>query len=138
MSSGLLDDHRTLLVHRPNGREFLLQGGASTGKTTAPVARLLHWAHSEVAAGSIMVIVFWRTVATHCHRTLPGPELAAAGQATVLTVPCLVQRMVDFLWPLTWEGADIGDAARAAVLLTLGRTECPRLRHCFGVRYDLS
>jgi len=114
-----LADHQLALIKRPIESKIFLEGPASTGKTTAGVGRLLHLLTAGVPAGTILVVVPQRTLATPYYEALRRPELAAGGQVTILTVGGLARRMVDLFWPLIAEEAGFSQPDQPPTFLTL-------------------
>jgi hypothetical protein len=112
-------DHQRALIERPIESKIFLEGPAGTGKTTAGVERLLHLLDSGVPAGTILVVVPQRTLATPYYEALRRPELAAGGQVTILTIGGLARRMVDLFWPLIAEEAGFGQPDQPPTFLTL-------------------
>ena len=92
MTSFTLSDHQLALIERPIKSKIFLEGPAGTGKTTAGVGRLLHLLAAGVPAGTILVVVPQRTLATPYYKALRRPELAAVGQVTILTKGGLARR----------------------------------------------
>ena len=119
MTSTSLSDRQLALVGSPINHKLFLEGPAGTGKTTTAVARLLHLLDSGVPAGSILVIVPQRTLATLYYEALRRSTVRAGGQVTVLTVGGLAQRMVDLFWPLVVEDAGFGHPEDSPTFLTL-------------------
>jgi len=119
MISPIPFDRQRALIERPIESKIFLEGPAGTGKTTAGVGRLLHLLDSGVLAGTILVIVPQRTLATPYYEALHRPELAAGGQVTILTIGGLAQRMVDLFWPLIAEEAGFGQPDQPPTFLTL-------------------
>jgi len=114
-----LSDRQLALIERPIESKIFLEGPAGTGKTTAGVGRLLYLLNSGIAAGTILVIVPQRTLATPYYEALRLPELAAGGQVTILTIGGLARRMVDLFWPLIAEEAGFGQPDQPPTFLTL-------------------
>jgi hypothetical protein len=114
-----LSDRQLALIERPIGSKIFLEGHAGTGKTTAGVGRLLHLLTSGVPAGTILVVVPQRTLATPYYEALRLPELAAGGQVTILTVGGLARRVVDLFWPLIAGKAGFGQPDQPPTFLTL-------------------
>jgi len=119
MTSLTFAEHQRALIERPIVRKLFLEGPAGSGKTTAGVGRLLHLLDSGVPAGSILVIVPQRTLATPYHDALRRSTVRAGGQVTVLTVGGLAQRTVDLFWPLVAEDAGFGHPDDPPTFLTL-------------------
>ncbi len=119
MKSIELADPQLALIEHPIESKIFLEGPAGSGKTTAGVGRLLHLLGSGVPAGTILVIVPQRTLATPYYEALRRPELAAGGQVTILTLGGLARRMVDLFWPLIAEEAGFGQPDRPPTFLTL-------------------
>jgi hypothetical protein len=99
--------------------KLFLEGPASTGKTTAAVARLLHLLESGVPGDAILVVVPQRTLATPYYDALRRASVPAGGQVTILTVGGLAQRTVDLFWPLVVEDAGFGHPEGGPTFLTL-------------------
>jgi hypothetical protein len=119
MKSIELADHQLALIKRPIESKIFLEGPAGSGKTTAGVGRLLHLLTSGVPAGTILVVVPQRTLATPYYEAIRLPQLAAGGQVTILTVGGLARRMVDLFWPLIAEQAGFGQPDQPPTFLTL-------------------
>ena len=118
-TSFTLSDHQRALIERPIESRLFLKGPAGTGKTTTAVGRLLHLLNSGVPAGSILVIVPQRTLASPYYDALRQSSVRAGGQVTVLTVGGLAQRTVDLFWPLVAEDAGFGHPDDPPTFLTL-------------------
>jgi hypothetical protein len=114
-----LSDHQRAVVERPAELKLFAEGAAGTGKTTAAVARLLHLLDAGVPAGSILVVVPQRTLATPYFDGLRSAPLRAGGQVTVLTIGGLARRMVDLFWPLVAREAGFGQPEQPPTFLTL-------------------
>ena len=119
MKSIEFTDHQLALIERPIETKIFLEGPAGTGKTTVGLGRLLRLLTSGVPADSILVLVPQRTLATPYYEALRLPELAARGQATILTIGGLARRMVDLFWPLIAEEAGFGQPDQPPTFLTL-------------------
>jgi hypothetical protein len=103
-----LTPQQLAVVESPPDKKLFLEGPAGTGKTTAGVARMLHWIASGVPASRILVIVPQRTLAEPYYAARHHPDLAPDGQVEIATVGGLAQRMVDLFWPLVVEEAGFG------------------------------
>lgn len=103
-----LSSAQLAVVQAPLDAKIFLEGPAGTGKTTAGVERMLHLMASGVLAGSILLLVPQRTLATPYYRALQHPGVVAGGMVDILTVGGLAQRMLDLFWPLV--AADAGFA----------------------------
>ena len=114
-----LSDQQLALVRRPVEGRLFLEGPAGAGKTTAGVERLLHLLDAGVPAGSILLIMPQRTLATPYYDALRRPTVRAGGHVTISTVGGLAQRMVDLFWPLIAEGAGFAHPERPPTFLTL-------------------
>ncbi|RLC55472.1 MAG: hypothetical protein DRI80_17755 [Chloroflexota bacterium] len=119
MASFPLMDLQLALIERPIESRIFLEGPAGTGKTTAGVGRLLHLLDSGIAAGSILVIVPQRTLASPYYDALRRSTVRAGGQVTISTVGGLAQRTVDLFWPLVAEDAGFGHPDDPPTFLTL-------------------
>lgn len=110
---------QSALAARPADRRIFLEGSAGTGKTVAGVARLLGLLGEATPAESILVIVPQRTLAAPYTEALRSPAVPAGGEATVLTVGGLAQRMIELFWPLIAQPAGFARPDRPPVFLTL-------------------
>jgi len=119
MVSYVFSDYQRALIERPIKSSIFLEGPAGTGKTTAGVGRLLHLLEVGVPAGSILVIVPQRTLATPYYDALRRSTVRAGGQVTISTVGGLAQRTVDLFWPLVVEDAGFGHPDDPPTFLTL-------------------
>ncbi len=114
-----LTPQQLAVVESPPDKKLFLEGPAGTGKTTAGVARMLHWIASGVPASRILVIVPQRTLAEPYYAARHHPDLAPDGQVEIATVGGLAQRMVDLFWPLVVEEAGFGLPDVRPTFLTL-------------------
>ena len=78
MTPFTLADHQLAFIERPIKSRLFLEGPAGTGKTTAGVGRLLHLLDSGVPAGSTLVIVPQRMLATPYYDALRRSTVRAA------------------------------------------------------------
>ncbi len=109
---------REVVEHPVSGRIFL-EGPAGTGKTSAGVARLLHYLDAGVPGHSILVFTPQRTLATPYYEAVRDPEVEPGGDVTLLTVGGLAQRMVDLFWPLIVSDVGFGHPQEPPTFLTL-------------------
>ncbi len=103
----------------PVETKTFLSGPAGCGKTTVGVARILHLLEQGIPAEALLVLTPQRTLAAPYVDALRQPNLAAGGQASVLTVGGLARRMADLFWPLAVKAAGFAHPDRPPVFLTL-------------------
>lgn len=94
-------------------------GLAGTGKTTAARSRLLSLLSAGVPAEQILVLLPQRTLAAPYHQVLRLPSLPPGGQATVVTMGGLAQRMTSLFWPLVSQSAGFKQPNKPPTYLTL-------------------
>jgi hypothetical protein len=114
-----LSSDQLAVVQAPLDAKIFLEGTAGTGKTTAGVERLLHLMASGVLAGSILLLVPQRTLATPYYQALQHPGVVAGGMVDILTVGGLAQRMLDLFWPLVATEAGFARPDDPPTFLTL-------------------
>jgi hypothetical protein len=114
-----LSSAQLAVVQAPLDGKIFLEGPAGTGKTTAGVERLLHLMASGVSAGSILLLVPQRTLATPYYQALQHPGVVAGGMVDILTVGGLAQRMLDLFWPLVAAEAGFARPDDPPTFLTL-------------------
>jgi hypothetical protein len=114
-----LAPHQAAVAALPADRTVFLEGPAGTGKTTAAVARLLHLLEMGIPAGSILVLVPQRTLASPYREALRGADVPAGGEVTMLTMGGVAQRMVELFWPMVAGTAGFAFPDRPPTFLTL-------------------
>ena len=77
-----------------------VEGPAGAGKTTTAVARLVRMISEGLPAGSVLILTPQRTLASPYTDALRRPATPAGGEAAVLTLGGLAQRMVELFWPM--------------------------------------
>ncbi len=87
MNSQRLTPNQQAIIDDSFETKLFLEVPAVTGKTTAGVGRLLHLLEASVPAGSILVIVPQRTLASPYYDALRRSTVRAGGQVTILTIP---------------------------------------------------
>ena len=112
-------DEQTQVIQAPIASRLFLEGPAGTGKTTVGVARLLHLIQSGVPANEILVLVPQRTLGKPYSDALSQPDLLPGGQASVLTLGGLGQRMISLFWPAIYRTAGFAKKNQPPAFLTL-------------------
>jgi hypothetical protein len=110
---------QTELIHQKFHNKIFLEGVAGSGKTTAGVGRLFYLLELGVQAGSILLLVPQRTLATPYITALRESVSLTGGMVSALTVGGLAQRMVDLYWPLVAEQAGFSKPDELPIFLTL-------------------
>lgn len=114
----LTQQQRTLL-ESPFSDKVYITGPASSGKTTAGVARMLQMAGNGIPARSILVLVPQRSLGIPYAKAIQDPEFPAGGQPTVLTLGGMAQRMIALFWPMIAKTNQFGHPNQSPQFLTL-------------------
>lgn len=107
------------VIQLPTNEKIFLEGPAGTGKTTVGIERMLHLMSSGIPGNSILVIVPQRTLGTPFLNAMNTPGVVAGGNATIITISGLAQRMVDLFWPTVAEVAGFSRPDTPPIYLTL-------------------
>lgn len=114
-----LTPSQTALVDFQFDRTIFVEGPAGAGKTTAAAARLVRLLRSGAPGDQLLVILPQRTLAGPYTAELRRATVPAGGDAAVLTLGGLAQRMVELFWPLVAGPAGFAHPDRPPVFLTL-------------------
>ncbi len=96
-----------------------VEGPAGAGKTTTAVSRLVRLVSEGLPAGSVLILTPQRTLASPYTDALRRPTIPAGGEAALLTLGGLAQRMVELFWPMVAGPAGFAQPERPPVFLTL-------------------
>lgn len=103
----------------PLNTSRFLEGIAGSGKTTIGTDRL-HWLlESGVPANEILILVPQRTLGIPYGNVLSDPNLPPGGQANILTMGGLAQRMTHLFWPMIAASAGFSHPEKPPIFLTL-------------------
>lgn len=112
-------DEQNQVIQAPLTSHLFIEGPAGTGKTTVGVARLLHLIQSGVPANEILALVPQRTLGKPYFEALNRPDLLPGGQATVISLSGLGQRMISLFWPAIYQAAGFTKKNQPPAFLTL-------------------
>lgn len=100
-------------------RRLFLEGPAGSGKTTTAIFHLKNLQEQGVPAERILILVPQRTLAIPYYSFLRQPNQPAGGQASIVTLSGLAQRMIELFWPLIARDAGFARPDFPPLFLTL-------------------
>jgi hypothetical protein len=130
-----LTESQQAVMGLPLNASIFLEGPAGSGKTTAAVARLMHWLELGTPGEAILLLVPQRTLAAPYESALRSPQAVAGGYIQALTVGGLAQRMIDLFWPMIAAQAGFADPYSPPTFLTL-ETAQYYMAHCLRPLLD--
>jgi superfamily I DNA/RNA helicase len=114
-----LAPHQLRLVNSSLSTRIFLAGQAGTGKTTAAVARLIHYLQQGIPAETLLLITPQRTLASPYISALGRIRDHHGGQVTSLTIGGLARRMIQLFWPIVAGNAGFRHPDHPPTFLTL-------------------
>ncbi len=114
----LTNDQKTVLEFSL-GRRLFLEGPAGSGKTTTAIFHLKNLQEQGIPTERILILVPQRTLAIPYYSFLHQPNQPAGGQASIVTLSGLAQRMIELFWPLIARDAGFARPDFPPLFLTL-------------------
>lgn len=88
------------LVELPVNSHIFLSGSAGTGKTSAAVARMIHFLKQGLAGNQILILVPQRSLARPYLESIHQEQIPPGGYPEVVTFGGLAQRSLRLFWPV--------------------------------------